>query len=76
MAQGNGEKILVAYFSHTGNTRHIANQIHQSEGGGIFEIQAVKRSLLMKLAKRNLHPLPAKNQWFERAGTWQATDRR
>jgi flavodoxin len=36
------EKILVAYFSHSGNTREIANQIHKSVEGGIFEIQAVK----------------------------------
>ena len=35
------KKILVAYFSHTGNTREIANQIHQKVGGDIFEIQSV-----------------------------------
>ena len=35
------KKILVAYFSHTGNTREIANQIHKIVGGDIFEIQAV-----------------------------------
>lgn len=35
------KKILVAYFSHSGNTREIANQIHQMVGGDIFEIQAV-----------------------------------
>lgn len=33
--------ILVAYFSHSGNTRVIANQIHESVGGIIFEIVAV-----------------------------------
>jgi flavodoxin len=32
------QKILVAYFSHTGNTREIANQIHQQTGGDIYEI--------------------------------------
>lgn len=32
-------RILVAYFSHSGNTREIANQIHKSVGGDIFEIQ-------------------------------------
>ena len=32
---------LVAYFSHSGNTREIANQIHESTGGDIFEIQTV-----------------------------------
>ncbi|MDP4183830.1 MAG: flavodoxin [Bacteroidota bacterium] len=36
------EKILVAYFSHSGNTREIANQIHKKAGGDIFEIQPVK----------------------------------
>ena len=36
------KKILVAYFSHSGNTREIANQIHKSVGGDIFEIQSVK----------------------------------
>jgi flavodoxin len=34
-------KILVAYFSHSGNTREIANQIHKSVGGDILEIQSV-----------------------------------
>jgi flavodoxin len=36
------KKILVAYFSRTGNTREIADQIHRIVGGDIFEIQAVK----------------------------------
>jgi flavodoxin len=36
-----GGKILVAYFSWNGNTRVIANQIHQSVGGDIFEIKTV-----------------------------------
>jgi|WetSurMetagenome_2_1015567.scaffolds.fasta_scaffold74594_2 flavodoxin len=35
-------KILIAYFSRTGNTREIANQIHGIVGGDIFEIQPVK----------------------------------
>jgi flavodoxin len=35
-------KKVVVYFSHSGNTREIANQIHQSVGGDIFEIQSVK----------------------------------
>ena len=42
MQGGITKKILVAYFSHSGNTREIANQIHKSVGGDIFEIQAVK----------------------------------
>jgi len=32
------KKILVAYFSQTGNTREIANQIRNATGGDIFEI--------------------------------------
>jgi flavodoxin len=36
------QKILVVYFSKTGNTREIANQLHKIVGGDIFEIQAVK----------------------------------
>lgn len=33
--------ILVAYFSHSGNTRKIANQIRAHVGGDIFEIVTV-----------------------------------
>lgn len=29
---------LTAYFSHSGNTRVVANRIHETAGGGIFEI--------------------------------------
>ena len=36
------KKILIAYFSHSGNTREIADQIHKGMGGDIFEIQSVK----------------------------------
>ena len=35
------DKILVAYFSWSGNTRDIANQIQKVTGGDIFEIQEV-----------------------------------
>lgn len=35
------KKILAAYFSHSGNTREIANQIHENVGGSIFEIVTV-----------------------------------
>lgn len=34
-------KVLIIYYSRTGNTREIANQIHKSVGGDIFEIYAV-----------------------------------
>ena len=33
------EQVLVVYFSHSGNTRKIANLIHQEVGGNIHEIQ-------------------------------------
>ena len=36
------KKVLIVYFSHTGNTREIASQIHERVGGDILEIQAVK----------------------------------
>jgi flavodoxin len=42
MQAGITKKILVAYFSHSGNTREVADQIHKSVGGDIFEIQSVK----------------------------------
>jgi flavodoxin len=35
------KKILVAYFSRTGNTRKVAGQIQKMTGGDIFEIQVV-----------------------------------
>lgn len=38
----NGQKVLVAYFSWGGNTRTVANQIHETVGGDIFEIKTVK----------------------------------
>ncbi|MFX3617318.1 MAG: flavodoxin [Sporolactobacillus sp.] len=36
------KKILIAYFSHTGNTREIAQQIHNKVGGDLFQIKTVK----------------------------------
>jgi len=35
------KKILVVYFSYTGNTRKLANQIHEKVGGDIVEIEPV-----------------------------------
>ncbi|MGL5512516.1 MAG: flavodoxin, partial [Sporomusa sp.] len=34
-------KVFIAYFSRSGNTREIANQIHRNVGGDIFEIVTV-----------------------------------
>jgi flavodoxin len=42
MRADKSKKILVAYFSHSGNTREVADQIHKRVGGDIFEIQAAK----------------------------------
>jgi flavodoxin len=36
------KKILVVYFSHSGNTRVIAEQIKEATGADIFEIQPLK----------------------------------
>jgi flavodoxin len=38
---GSGKKILVVYFSHSGNTRVIAEDIQKATGADIFEIQPV-----------------------------------
>ena len=41
-ADGAGaQKILIAYFSWSGNTREIANQIRERVGGDLFEIKTV-----------------------------------
>lgn len=33
------KKILVVYYSHSGNTKQVANKIHKKAGGDIFEIK-------------------------------------
>ena len=35
-------KVLIIYYSRSGNTREIANQIHERVGGEIVEIQTVE----------------------------------
>ena len=37
-----GKKMLITYYSRTGNTREIANQIHERVGGEIIELQTVE----------------------------------
>lgn len=37
----NNKTILIAYFSHSGNTGVIANQIHQCAGGDLFRIATI-----------------------------------
>jgi len=41
-AQDGGKKILVVYFSHSGNTRAVAYDICKKTDGVIFEIKTVK----------------------------------
>ena len=36
------KKVMIVYYSRSGNTREIASLIHRSMGGDIFEIQVVK----------------------------------
>jgi flavodoxin len=42
MAQSQGNKVLVAYFSWSGNAKALAGQIAQASGGDLFEIKTVK----------------------------------
>ncbi len=37
-----GSTILIAYFSHSGNTQVVANQIHACVGGDLFRIATVE----------------------------------
>ena len=37
-----GKRILIAYFSWSGHTRQVAEQIQKEVGGDIFEIKTVK----------------------------------
>jgi flavodoxin len=42
-ATGTGrKKVLIIYYSRSGNTRELANQIHERVGGDIIELQTVK----------------------------------
>jgi len=41
-AQTSGKKVLVAYFSHSGNTRAVAYDICKKTDGEFFEIKTVK----------------------------------
>jgi flavodoxin len=52
-------KILVAYFSHSGNTKKIAEKISLVTGGDLFEIRAVNKypeeySKCTELARKEL----------------------
>ena len=41
-AAGAGGRTLVLYFSHSGNTRRIAEMVHQRVGGDLVELKTVK----------------------------------
>jgi flavodoxin len=59
-ATGTGrKKMLIIYYSHTGNTKYIAEKIREKTGGAVFEIETVKTypaeySALTEEAKREL----------------------
>jgi flavodoxin len=38
-----GEKILIAYYSYSGNTKSVAEKIQSLTGGNLFEIKPVKK---------------------------------
>ncbi len=40
-ADSKGNNMLILYFSHSGNTRKIAEQIHERIGGDIIELKTV-----------------------------------
>lgn len=53
------KKILVAYFSHSGNTKAVAEQISKATGGDIFRIETVtayphEYNKLVDLVKREV----------------------
>jgi len=58
-------KVLVAYFSYSGNTKQVAELIQTKTGGDIYEIKSAKgypsnKKLLSEIAKfqinNNIHP--------------------
>ncbi len=56
----NSNKTLTIYYSHSGNTRKIANEIHRVVGGDIVEIEPLESypgdyNTLVEQAKRELH---------------------
>lgn len=40
-AETGGNKVLIVYFSHSGNTRQLAEQIHARVGGDMVELKTV-----------------------------------
>ncbi len=59
-AASNMGKVLIVYYSYSGNTREIAQEIHKMAGGDRFEIQPLESypsqyNVLVEQAKRELH---------------------
>lgn len=59
-AKNGCSKVLVIYYSHSGNTRKVAYEIHKTVGGDIVEIELTEPypadySTLVAQAKRELH---------------------
>lgn len=53
-------KVLIVYFSHSGNTRRIADAIHNVVGGDVVELQPVEPypthyNTVVEQARRELH---------------------
>ena len=54
------EKILIVFFSHSGNTREIAGQIHRHIGGDLAEIETVDKyptdhSKILEQARKEIY---------------------
>jgi flavodoxin len=72
-----GNKMLIVYYSRSGNTREITNQIHERVGGNIIELQTVKPypeeyDAVTKQAKQELNSgfKPALKTKIEKIGTY------
>ena len=71
------KKVLIIYYSRSGNTREIANQIHERVGGDILELQTVKPypdeyDAVTKQAKQELNSgfKPALKTKVEKIGSY------
>ena len=71
------KKVLIIYYSRSGNTREIANQIHERVGGDIIELQTVEPypdeyDAVTKQAKQELNSdyKPALKTKVEKIGSY------
>jgi len=46
------EKTLIVYFSHSGNTRRIAEQIHRNIGGDLIEIETIDKYGYVRISQK------------------------